>query len=157
MTKKNNDISTTLEDYLEAILEISEKTGFARAKEIGEYFKIKGSSVTVAMRSLAEKGLVTYEPYSFIQLTPKGRTLAVCISNRHSVLKRFFINILHLDQQNAEECACKMEHGLTPQLCDRLSHLAALINASPDFSKKLAETISHTHPGEGCSSDCKCR
>jgi DtxR family Mn-dependent transcriptional regulator len=156
MIEKKSEISATLEDYLETIFTLSTDKGYARSKDIAEHFQIKTSSVTAAMRSLAEKGLITYEPYSVIQLTPKGKKVASCINSRHSVLKRFFTDILQLSAQEAEECACSMEHGLTPKLCDRLSHLDTLIKETPDFSEKLSVIISHTHLEKGCSSNCKC-
>jgi DtxR family Mn-dependent transcriptional regulator len=53
-------LTSTLEDYLEAIYQISNVNKVARSMDIAEHLKVKRSSVTVALQSLAEKGLINY-------------------------------------------------------------------------------------------------
>jgi DtxR family transcriptional regulator, Mn-dependent transcriptional regulator len=60
------DLSESMQDYLEAILTIQEKYQVARVKDIAEKLDILKGSVTGALKNLAEKGLINYEPYSFI-------------------------------------------------------------------------------------------
>ena len=62
-------LSSNMEDYLEAIYHISSKKQAARAKDISDRLKVNKSSVTGALRSLSEKGLVNYAPYDLITLT----------------------------------------------------------------------------------------
>ena len=85
-------LSSNMEDYLEAIFHISQKKQAARAKDIADRLKVNKSSVTGALRSLSEKGLVNYAPYDIITLTTKGKRLAIEIVRRHDALKEFFIN-----------------------------------------------------------------
>jgi DtxR family Mn-dependent transcriptional regulator len=66
------DLSENLEDYLETILELEKTQKVARVKDIAEMRGVLRGSVTGALKSLAEKGLINYEPYSFITLTRKG-------------------------------------------------------------------------------------
>jgi len=51
-----NVLSASLEDYLEAIYHIVQKKQAARAKDIVQRLRVKNSSVTGAMRALADKG-----------------------------------------------------------------------------------------------------
>ena len=138
---KTDDLSTTLEDYLEAIWSLAGETGVARVKDIADAINVKRSSVTTAMKSLASKKLIEYSPYSYIQLTPVGKELARFVGKRHSALRIFFEDVLKLDSAEAEDCACKMEHGMTKRLCERVSVLTAQIKSDEAFKKRLSEHI----------------
>ena len=70
------DVSAAMEDYLEAIFHLVVEKQVARARDIAEGLKVSRSSVTGALQSLAEKGLVNYEPYEVITLTRKGKKIA---------------------------------------------------------------------------------
>lgn len=138
---KTGDLSTTLEDYLEAIWFLAGDAGVARVKDIADMLKVKRSSVTTAMKSLASKKLIAYSPYSYIQLTPVGKEMARFVGRRHAALRMFFEDVLHIDNTEAEECACKMEHGMTKRLCERISLLTAQIKSDESFKKRLSEHI----------------
>ena len=58
----NNDLSASLEDYLEAIFNIASQSKIARSKDIAKMLGVSKSSVTGALRALKEKGLANYEP-----------------------------------------------------------------------------------------------
>ena len=96
-------------DYLEAIYHISSEKQAARAKDISDRLEVNKSSVTGALRALSEKGLVNYAPYDLITLTYEGEQVAKEVVRRHETLKDFFIKILLLEEDEAEEAACKIE------------------------------------------------
>ena len=105
-------LSSNMEDYLEAIFHISSEKQAARAKDIADRLKVNKSSVTGALRSLSEKGYVNYAPYDIITLTDKGKKLAEDVVRRHETLKDFFVKILLLEEDEAEEASCKIEHAI---------------------------------------------
>ena len=90
-------VSASLENYLEAIFHISEDKQAARAKDIAQRLKLKGSSVTGALRLLSERGLINYAPYDIITLTPKGKKVARdVVNNVHAEeLRRLGVNRKH--------------------------------------------------------------
>ncbi|HKK90749.1 MAG TPA: metal-dependent transcriptional regulator [Desulfobacteraceae bacterium] len=110
--EKKTDLSETLEDYLETILELQTIKTVARSKDIAEKLDIKRGSVTGMLKKLAEKELINYEPYGYVTLTPAGRKIAQKIEHRHQVLKDFFMRILKVDAQKADQTACRMEHAM---------------------------------------------
>ena len=75
-------LSSNMEDYLEAIYHISSEKQAARAKDISDRLKVNKSSVTGALRSLSEKGLVNYAPYDIITLTAVGEQVAVAAAGQ---------------------------------------------------------------------------
>ena len=58
MIQKGTVLSDSLEDYLEAILELERTNKVARVKDIAEKMGVLKGSVTVALKNLAEKGYV---------------------------------------------------------------------------------------------------
>jgi len=80
--KKSDELSESLEDYLEVILKLEQSQKVARAKDIAARMEVQRGSVTSALKNLKEKKLINYEQYSFITLTPKGKKLAKEITHR---------------------------------------------------------------------------
>jgi DtxR family Mn-dependent transcriptional regulator len=72
MTITNNDLSASLEDYLEAIYNLAEAKKVARSRDIAEALGVSRASVTGALRALKEKGLIEHEPYGYVTLTEAG-------------------------------------------------------------------------------------
>lgn len=116
-------LSSSLEDYLEAIYWLSQPHGVARGGQIAEQLNVSKPSVTAALKALAEKGYINYDPYQFISLTRSGKALARDIVWRHDVLKRFFTELLGVDETRAEETACRVEHLMDHDIMDRLRRL----------------------------------
>lgn len=129
-------LSSNMEDYLEAIFHISQEKQAARAKDIADRVKVNKSSVTGALRSLSEKGLVNYAPYDIITLTAKGKRLAAEIVRRHEALKDFFVKVLLIDADEAEEAACKVEHAISKNIIDRLINFVEFLEICPRGGKE---------------------
>ena len=116
---KNNNISASLEDYLEAIHQIISKKQAVRSKDIAKRLDVAPPSVTNALRSLEKQKLINYAPYDVITMTPQGQKIANKIFKKHSVLKRFFTKVLAIDESAADECACKIEHVISDKTLER--------------------------------------
>lgn len=131
--KENVDeiLSSSSEDYLKAIyLIISEKEA-VRPKDIAAELKVSNASVTVALKSLAEKGMIDYERFDAIGLTPEGRKAALQIIKRHDLLKNFFENILGVDSETADNTAHIMEHDISPLVVEKLAQFSEFIEICP--------------------------
>ncbi len=124
-------LSANMEDYLEAIYHISSEKQAARAKDIAERMQVNKSSVTGALRSLSEKGYVNYAPYDIITLTEDGQTVAKDVVRRHETLKDFFVKILLLEDEEAEEASCKVEHAISDKILDRIINFVEFMEICP--------------------------
>lgn len=82
------DLSESMENYLETILDLQKTNKVARAKDIADQLEVKRGTVSGALKVLKEKDLINYSPYSFITLTEEGREIAELIHQRHKVLQR---------------------------------------------------------------------
>jgi len=124
-------LSENLEDYLETILVLQDKHTVARVKDIAQKLGVLSGTVTAALRTLSEKGLVNYKPYSFITLTRKGKTIAREVLRRHNVVKDFLQGVLLLEENQAEANACRMEHSMDKIAINRLVQFIDYIYQCP--------------------------
>ena len=112
-------LTESLEDYLEAIAELSATEGHAHTKEIADKLKVKMPSVTGALRQLAQMGYIVYNTHYPVTLTDKGKLIAEQVAARHKVLKKFFIDILGMFPEAATEAACHLEHLIDEDTANR--------------------------------------
>jgi DtxR family transcriptional regulator, Mn-dependent transcriptional regulator len=126
-----NSLTASLEDYLEAIFHIETEKQAARPKDIAQRLKVKNASVTGALRSLAEKGMIHYAPYDLVTLTPDGRVAAEGVVNKHETLRSIFINLLSVDEKTADAAACKMEHCISDDILNRFIDFAKFVETCP--------------------------
>lgn len=128
---KTQKISASMEDYLEAIFLIASKKQAARAKDIANRLGVNNSSVTGALRILSEKGYINYAPYDLITLTADGKKLAMDVVRRHEVLRDFFIKVLSIDETEADEYACKMEHAVSNNILEKITRFIEFVEICP--------------------------
>lgn len=131
-------LSSSIEDYLEAILALTETAEAVRITDIASRLGIAKSSVSGAMNVLRDKGLITQEPYGRVFLTPEGLRQARLVREKHTVLRSFLHQVLGVDLETAEQDACRMEHAVGPETMSRLiDYLEKVLpNAPSTFHRK---------------------
>jgi DtxR family Mn-dependent transcriptional regulator len=112
-------LTPSSEDYLEAILELSEPDGAVRSVDIAEHLSVSKASVTKAMGILREAGLIEQAHYGLIRLTVQGRQRAGKILASHDMLKRFLTDVLGVEESIADQDACRMEHAISDETRSR--------------------------------------
>ena len=100
------------EDYLERILQISQRKESVHAIDIARDMNFSKPSVSVAMNKLQEGGFIEINPKGEITLTPSGREIAEKTLEKHVILTKMLIS-LGVDEETAKEDACKMEHDIS--------------------------------------------
>ena len=120
-------ISKREEEYLEAMYILRKNKGVIRVKDIAKLMNVKPPSVVDALKKLAEKGLVEYEKYDRILLTEKGRKIAEDTYSKHVFLTEFFIDILGIPPETAEQDACQFEHYVSEITVQRMKEFAKFI------------------------------
>ena len=146
-------LSASLEDYLEAIYHIVRNKRAARPKDISRHLEVGSSSVTGALKALAERNLVNYAPYDVVTLTRTGEEAARDVVRRHESLREFFIKVLAADAELAEQAACKMEHEIPPELVDRCVRFIEFVEMCPRGDTGLLEGF-RLHLEQGCRPRC---
>ena len=144
MPQKSLPISSSLEDYLEAIAEIEESNEHAHTKDIASKLKVTMPSVTNALQALSARGLIDYRSHAPVRLTPAGAEKAAIIRRRHRTLHRFFSGLLKISDAEADEAACRIEHVFKEPLVSRLVKLIEAVETHDDCAalrSYLAETM----------------
>lgn len=102
------------EDYLEKILQISQKKDKVHAIDIAREMSFSKPSVSVAMNKLKEQGYIEINDKGEISLTPSGRLIAEKTLEKHIVLSKVLM-YLGVDEKIAMEDACKLEHDISDE------------------------------------------
>ena len=147
-------LTATLEDYLETIFNIVKRQKVARSMEIAESLNVKRPTVTVALRALAEKGYINYEPRSYVTLTESGERAAKCVDKRHHILRDVFTEMFRLPREVSERAACRMEHGMETDVCRAMTSLLKAIRNDRGLAKKLFAALDRESRSINCSATC---
>lgn len=119
-----SEITSSREDYLETILDL-EQDGSARSVDVAATLGVSRASVSRAISVLKREGFIDQEPYGLIRLTEAGREKAAAVRRRHNLLKYFLIHIIEVDEQTAEEDACRMEHVVSDATLRKIEEQSA--------------------------------
>ena len=115
--------SQTEENYLKAIYKLAEAepgmTGVS-TNRIAAALDTRAASVTDMLRRLADKGLLAYERYRGVQLTPDGRRVALLTIRKHRLWEVFLVQQLGFNWDEVHEVAEELEHVQSPLLMRRL-------------------------------------
>ena len=147
--------SSTVEDYLERILELIDSKGYARVVDIAAALEISQASVTNMVQRLDAEGLLKYEKYRGLVLTPAGEKLARKIADRHKLLTDF-LKLLGLTRtRNLSRCR---RNGAPHQPADFARNRSAdfAVASSPSASRQFevrSRIISCRLHGEGGADD----
>lgn len=152
MKHKNHEHTESEEMYLKTIYQVMHQKGAARSKDISQAMGVSSSSVTGALRHLKEMGLINYEPYDVITLTDQGEPVATEIMRRYDSLSDFFINVLKVDEDEAKDCACRLEHVISSPVLNRIAKFAEFVRQCPraktDFMDEFANHVKCDHEDE---------
>lgn len=124
-------LSSSMEDYLEAIALLDQEKGVARVKDISRMLKVTSPSVHGAIASLEREGLVRHEKYGYVELTARGETLAAAVRERHQVFLRFLTLVLRIEPARAERDSCRLEHAIGSETLKRLAKFIEFIETCP--------------------------
>lgn len=121
------ELTSSLEDYLETIYSLCEKEAHAHITDIAAELSLSKPSVHRAVSQLREAGMVNQEPYGQVTLTEQGRGYAQGIVRRHNLVKRFLCELLDVEEETADDEACRMEHAISHSTADKLSDFLAFV------------------------------
>ena len=132
--------SSTVEDYLEQILDLINTKGYARVADIAHGLKISQASVTNMVQRLDSEGLLKYEKYRGLVLTTAGETLARNIMLRHQLLSDF-LRMLGIDEEVIYHDVEGMEHHISPPTLHAVEALLAELQSEPGLLARVKAKV----------------
>jgi DtxR family Mn-dependent transcriptional regulator len=122
--------SQTVENYLKAIYQAQGASagdaGDGRLVPMGQLASALGvvpGTATTMVKTLAESGLVKYEPYMGVRLTPAGERLAALVLRRHRLIEQFLVQVLGMNWSEVHDEAERLEHAVSERLIDRIDEM----------------------------------
>lgn len=111
------------EDYLESIYRIMkeqpEDDRSVRSVDVAEQLGVSKASVSKALSSLRQAGMIEQTRYGRVWLTKEGEAYARRVWRSHRVLRAFLSDELGVDSEVADEEACLIEHYLSEDTMNR--------------------------------------
>lgn len=107
-------IQESAEDYLEAILYLSERNEHVRSIDVVHHLGLSKPSVSVYLKNLRVNGYLNMDDKGYLTLTDTGMEIASKIYERHKVLSQMFIS-LGVNEDTAYADACRIEHDLSDE------------------------------------------
>ena len=127
--------SSTVENYLKAIYLGSAALGEGqRLLPMGQLAAALGvapGTATTMVKTLAESGLVDYEPYSGVALSPAGEKLAALVLRRHRLIELFLVQVLGFGWDEVHDDAEQLEHVVSDRLIERIDEMLGHPAADP--------------------------
>lgn len=125
--------TSTVEDYLKCILleQQNDPEKLVSMGQISGALKVAPGTVTAMVKTLADSGLVSYEPYSGVRLTPSGQQLAAHVLRRHRLIELFLVKVMGMDWSEVHSEAEELEHAVSNRLIERIDEMLGYPSVDP--------------------------
>ena len=127
--------SSTVENYLKAIyLGVGALAPGHRLLPMGQLAASLGvapGTATTMVKTLAEAGLVEYEPYTGVTLTSAGERLAALVLRRHRLIELFLVQVMGFSWDEVHDDAEQLEHVVSDRLIDRIDEMLGRPEVDP--------------------------
>src|SRR4051794_21593416 len=127
--------SATVENYLKAIyLGAAAADAPRRLMPMGQLAIALGvapGTATTMVKTLAESGLVEYEPYAGVALTKAGERLAALVLRRHRLVELFLVRVMGYSWDEVHDEAEQLEHVVSDRLIDRIDEMLGRPETDP--------------------------
>lgn len=143
--------SQTVENYLKTIYlsqsGLSAPDVLVPMGQIASALGVVPGTATTMVKTLAESGLVSYEPYMGVRLTAAGEHLASRVLRRHRLVELFLVKILGMSWAEVHDEAEHLEHAVSDRLIERIDEMLGRPAVDPhgDPIPTAEGTIAETH------------
>jgi DtxR family Mn-dependent transcriptional regulator len=119
--------SSTVENYLKTIykaqLALPAGESLVPMGQLAAALSVAPGTATTMVKTLAESGLVLYEPYAGVRLTEAGERLAALVLRRHRLIELFLVQVMGMSWAEVHEEAEQLEHAVSDRLIERIDEL----------------------------------
>lgn len=127
--------SSTVENYLKAIFmgeaQLPEGQVLMPMGQLAAALGVAPGTATTMVKALAESGLVVYEPYAGVRLSPAGQKLAALVLRRHRLIELFLVQVMGLRWDEVHDDAEQLEHVVSDRLIERIDAMLGHPDADP--------------------------
>jgi DtxR family Mn-dependent transcriptional regulator len=125
-------LTLTEENYLKSIYHLSGSgQDSVMTNSLAEAMATKPASVTDMIKRLSGKGLITYEKYHGVNITKRGKVVALDIVRKHRLWETFLVNKLGFSWDEVHPVAEQLEHIDSPLLIQKLDEFLGFPKHDP--------------------------
>jgi DtxR family Mn-dependent transcriptional regulator len=117
------ELHDTTEQYLETVLELEEEGIAPLRARLVERLGVSAPSVSQTVARLSDDGYLTVGEDRVIELTPRGRDIAVSVGRKHRLAERLLRDVIGLEWWKIHREACRWEHAISDDVEDKLIEL----------------------------------
>ena len=136
------ELTASHEHYLRALWEVRSERGYARLSDVARELDIAPSTLSVGLKALESRGLVSHDDQRFLVLTPDGERVAREVHHRFAVMRVFLRNVLGISEDEANSQACLLEHDVSGDTAERFLDLVKLLNEDAELRGTLEHRLS---------------
>ena len=118
----NISLTSSMEDYLEAVLVLQQKHGYIRCVDVAGYLGVTKPSVSRAVKELSKKKCLLKKDDGTLSLTEQGRQIAQQIYEKHQLFTKQLIEA-GVPRDIAVQDACRLEHVISETSFNKLRNL----------------------------------
>jgi DtxR family Mn-dependent transcriptional regulator len=125
--------TSTVEDYLKCIYleEQSKRGALVPTGQVAAALQVAPGTATSMVKTLADSGLVDYEPYVGVRLTSAGQRLATRVLRRHRLVESFLVRVMGMSWSEVHGDAELLEHAVSERLIERIDEMLGYPSADP--------------------------
>ena len=101
-------LTSSMEDYLEAVLVLQQQKGYARCVDVAEFLNVKKPSVSRAVKELSKKKCLLKKDDGTLSLTEQGQQ----IYEKHQFFTKRLVEA-GVPQDIAAQDACRLEYVIS--------------------------------------------
>lgn len=117
---EHNQTTHSVAHHLMAIYDLLNEHGYARVTDVAKKLNITRGSASLTLKAIKEKGLVLEDENRFLLLAEPAKEIVQRIKDRNKIIKQFFIDVLKIDDEQAEIDSCKIEHLISDEVTQAL-------------------------------------
>ncbi|MBR7192240.1 MULTISPECIES: metal-dependent transcriptional regulator [unclassified Gordonia (in: high G+C Gram-positive bacteria)] len=126
-----NDLVDTTEMYLRTIYDLEEEGIVPLRARIAERLDQSGPTVSQTVARMERDGLLRVAGDRHLELTDRGRTLAVAVMRKHRLAERLLVDVIGMPWDQVHEEACRWEHVMSENVERRLLAVLEYPTTSP--------------------------
>ena len=119
----NISLTSSMEDYLEAVLVLQQKHGYIRCVDVAGYLGVTKPSVSRAVKELSKKKCLLKKDDGTLSVTEQGRQIAQQIYEKHQFFTKQLIEA-GVPRDIAVQDACRLEHVISETSFNKLKEAA---------------------------------
>lgn len=125
--------SRTVEDYLKQLYLLQQQSPehLVAMGKLAALMGVVPGTATSMVKTLADSGLVSYEPRGGVRLTAGGEQLALHVLRRHRLVELFLVKVLNLDWSMVHEEAEELEHAISDRVLERIDQVLGHPSVDP--------------------------